>query len=301
MQDLVNRIGAAAGTTTPATPAVPSTGLSGAQQDAYNFILNAMLKPYGLEGLGPQLKQYIIQGYTGDNLGFMLQETAQYKERFKANELRQKAGLPVLNPAEYIATERSYRQIMESAGMPEGFYDSKDDFVGWLANDVSPTEIKSRVDLAVNATQNLDGGTKKAFMDYYGIGDSQLAAYFLDQGRALPALQKSARVVELGGAANRQGLDVGFDRANELAISPNAQNADAAFGQVASNWATGQKLGEIYGSDYSRTDAENEAFFGTASAKRKRAELGQMEANAFAGNGGAATRGALSGSNPGAY
>lgn len=277
-------------TPAPPPPAVPVDQLGGDQQDAYNFILNQMLRPYGLEGLAPELKRLIVQGYTGENLGYMLQETAQYKERFKANDARRKAGLPALSPGEYIATERSYRQIMASAGMPEGFYDSPDDFVGWLSTDVSPAEVKTRVDLATDATQQLDDGTKKAFFDFYGIGPNQIAAFFLDGERALPLLQRSADTVKMGGAANQQGMAVGKDRAWELATSPMAQQADAAWGQVATNWASGERLSQIYGADYTQKDAEDETFFGTASARRKRTQLAEAEVNTFSGNGGG-TRG----------
>ena len=41
---------------------------------------------------------------------------------------------------EYLATERSYRQIMQEAGVPTGFYDQTSDFTKFLASDISPAE-----------------------------------------------------------------------------------------------------------------------------------------------------------------
>jgi hypothetical protein len=54
------------------------------------------------------------------------------KRRFAGNQQRRKLGLPVLSPREYLETEAAYRQVMESAGLPRGFYDSPDDFSSWI-------------------------------------------------------------------------------------------------------------------------------------------------------------------------
>jgi hypothetical protein len=279
----------------------PTTGATTADQDdAYTFILNTVLKPLGLEALATVLKQFIIQGYEGDNLTFMLQDTSAYKQRFAGNEVRGKAGLPVLSPAEYIATERSYRQIMESAGMPIGFYDSPTDFADWIGNDVSPQEVKSRVDLAVDATNLMDDDYKKAMQDFYGIDESHLASYFLDQKRAEPYLQKQAKAMKIGQAANRNILDVTRTEAERLATSTQASNADFLVSQAAYNWDVGKNLKDIYGMDYSKTEALDEAFFGTASARRKRQQLADKEKATFSGTGGAA-KNALEATGPGAY
>ena len=274
--------------------------MSADQADAYQFILQNMLKPFGLDALAPVLKQYIISGYTGDNLSFMLQETPEYKRRFAGNEARGKAGLPKLGPAEYISTERSYRQIMESAGMPIGFYDSPQDFASWIGNDVSPQEVKSRVDLAVDATNRMDADYKKAMRDYYGIDSSHLASYFLDQKRAEPFLEKQAKALKIGQAANRNALGIGRTEAERLATSTQAENADFLMGQAASVWQAGENLKDIYGTDYTKKNALDEAFFGTASAKRKRQQLEELEKATFSKSGGAA-KNALEAASPGGY
>jgi len=274
--------------------------LTGAQADAYQDLIQTLLKPFGLESLAPVLKQFIISGYTGDNLGYMLQDTPEYKRRFAGNEARGKAGLPVLGPKDYIETERSYRQIMQSAGLPIGFYDSQDDFAAWIGKDVSPQEVKSRVDLAVDATNRIDDDYKKAMQDYYGLDEGHLTSYFLDQKRAEPYLQKQAKALKLGQAASRNELALDRTEAERLATSNQAENADFLMGQAAYNWNAGQGLSKIYGTDYAKTDALDESFFGTASSKRKRRELGEMEKATFSQSGGAG-KGALDAATPGSY
>src|SRR5690606_32920485 len=124
--------------------------LTGANRDAY-MALNSMFKTYGLGSLASRVYDYVKNGYSADTITVLLQDTPEYKKRFAANEARQKAGLNVLSPAEYISTENSYRQIMRQSGLPAGFYDSTDDFTKWISTDISPTELQSRVDLATQA------------------------------------------------------------------------------------------------------------------------------------------------------
>ena len=105
--------------------------------------------------LAPKILSYVQNGMSADTIAIELQNTSEYKQRFGANDARVKAGLPALSPSEYLATERSYRQIMQAAGMPLGFYDdSPNDFSRWLEMDVSPTEVKARVDAASEAINN---------------------------------------------------------------------------------------------------------------------------------------------------
>src|SRR5690349_18371644 len=118
--------------------------LSGTERDAFAAV-NALFKNYGLESLASKIYDFVKNGYSADTISILLQDTKEYKERFAGNELRIKQGLPVLSAGEYLATEASYRQIMSQAGLPSGFYDSPSDFTGWIAGNVSPSEIQQRV------------------------------------------------------------------------------------------------------------------------------------------------------------
>ena len=126
------------------------------QRTDWSEYLSQVFNSYGLNALAPKIKEFVQQGFTPDTVTLKLQETPEYKQRFIGNESRRKSGLSVLSPKEYLATEDAYRQIMRSTGLPKGFYDSPDDFSKFIESDVSPTELKQRVDLAQTAIDNPD-------------------------------------------------------------------------------------------------------------------------------------------------
>lgn len=276
------------------------SGLDPGQQDAYD-LLTQMLREWGLESLAPDVLEMLEDGRSSDQISMLLQDTKAYKTRFAGNEARRKAGLPVLAPREYLETEAAYRQVMESAGLPTGFYDSPDDFSKWIGTDVSPSEIKSRVDLAVGAAERLDAGTQRAFREYYGIGRDDLAAYFLDRDRAMPALQRIARGARIGGAGFGQGLTISRERAEQLAGSDLVVDSQIApsIGRVATLATDIGKLGGLYGGGYSQRDAEQEVFFGDEKARRRRRDLASREVAEFDGGSGVG-EGSLNAS-PGGY
>lgn len=279
----------------------PSWADPAEQDDAY-LMLVQMLREWGLESLAPDVLKMLQDGRTQEQISILLQDTDAYKHRFIGNEARRKAGLSVLSPKEYLQTEAAYRQIMESAGLPSGFYDSPSDFADWIGADVSPSEIKSRVDLAVDAAQRLDDGTRQAFRDFYGLGPNDLAAYFLDRERALPQLQQIARGAQIGGAGYSQGLAMTRQRAEQLAASVLVGDQEIAptIGRVATLTKDIGLLGGLYGSDYTQTDAEQELFFADEKAKRKRQDLTAREVGQFSGSSGV-SKGSLASGSPGSY
>lgn len=255
------------------------------QRNAYDYLVG-MFGDLGLQTLAPAILKMIQDGKSEDAITYELQNTPEYKQRFAANEKRKKAGLPVLSPREYLETESAYRQVMQAAGMPKGFYDDHSDFEKWLELDVSPAEVKERSDLAAAKASSIDDATKEFMAREYGLGAGDLAAYFLDPQRALPELQKANRAFTVGGSAERQGLDITRDRAEHLSTSNQAANADFLYGAVAGNTREGDRLSNIYGGTYNQAMAEDEAFFGSESAKRARRRLEDLEKNSFSGSGG---------------
>lgn len=275
------------GTTPP-----PVDPLSTSQRNAYNYLLE-MFEQMGLGTLAPKILEMVQRGLSENAVSYELQQSPEYKERFKANEARRRAGMSVLSPKEYLESERAYRQIMSSAGLPAGFYDSNDDFTKWLELDVAPAEVKERVDLAVSKAHSLDDAAKDVLWRDYGLHPNDLAAYFLDDKRALPMLQKISKQMDIGSAAQRQGLVVDPTRAGELANSQLAANADQMYGNVARDVREGQRLAQVYGETYTQREAEDDAFLGLESAKRKKKLLGEKEQATFSGSGGVG-RGSLS-------
>lgn len=264
--------------------------LKGANRDAF-LAIKTLFKSYGLETLASKIYDYVKNGYSGDTISILLQDTPEYKARFAGNEARLKAGLPVLSAGEYLATEASYRQIMESAGLPIGFYDQTSDFVGWIGKNVSPSEIQSRVDLATQATV-LAPATYRQALQQMGISSTELTAYFLNPAKALPFLQKSAATAAIGAEALGQGLSFNQSYAEQLAGSGvTAGQAREGYSQISQEMGTLQSLGTIYGDQWDQSDAEGATFGTSSAAASKKSNLIAKERGAFSGSAGGARGG----------
>lgn len=264
--------------------------LTGASRDAY-MAINALFKTYGLETLAPKIFDYVKNGYSADTISVLLQDTPEYKTRFAGNEARKKAGLPVLDPGQYLALEAGYRQVMESAGLPIGFYDKPNDFTQWIAKNTSPTEIESRVELATQATALATPAYRQA-LNQMGISNGEMTAYFLDPKKALPFLQKSAATAAIGGEAITQGLSFDQSYAEQLALrGVTTAQAQQGYQQVATELGGMQDLGKIYGQQWGQRESEETTFGTSAEAVNKKAGLLNRERGAFTGASGGAKGG----------
>lgn len=267
-------------------------------QNAYN-ILTQMLNEWGLSSLAPDVLRLLQDGYSQTQIPILLQDTEAYKTRFSGNQARREKGLAVLSPAEYLQVERSYRQIMAQAGLPEGFYDSYTDFAGWIGNDVAPVEVQRRVDEASDAVYRMDAATQQAFNEFYGLTAADLAAYILDPERGRDAINRVVHGGRIAGAASGYGVDLTRDQAERFGgmSTQNYLDEAKAFGEAA---GLGQRLSSIYaGEDYTTEDAASEVWQSSTDAVRRRRKLIAREQAEFGGRG-QATQNAL-GSGTGSY
>jgi hypothetical protein len=272
--------------------------LQGDNRDAF-LALKSLFGQYGLGSLAGKIYDYVKQGYGADTIGLLLQDTKEYKTRFAANEARTKAGLPVLSPADYLSTESAYRQILSNAGLPKGFYDNPADFQNWLASDVSPTEIKDRVDLAVAATGQANPEYKNALFQMYGINEADLTAYFLDRKTAEPILKKQAAAGAIGAAALRRGFAANtLDLEGYATIGITADQAEQAYSQIADGFESMLGIAGRYGTSWNQRQAEQEVFtpgaaasVGAESAADKGKRLRSQERAMFAGQQGSSVQG----------
>lgn len=274
----------------PIPEKTPEELLQGEDRDAY-LALKALFESYGLGSLAPKILQYVQEGYGADTIGILLQRTDEYKQRFAGNEARRAAGMQVLSPAEYLATEEAYRQLMRNAGLPEGFYDSFDDFTQFISKDVSPTELKQRVDIANLATANADPATKQALAQM-GISGSDVTAYFLDPNRATTLIQKQMGTAQIGAAALRNNLQFDQSRAADWYLQGvTAEKAAEGYGAIAGFLGDVSKLGQIYGDQYNQATAEAEVFGNSGAAQQQRKRLASAERGQFGGATGSARAG----------
>jgi hypothetical protein len=297
---------------TAGTPTAP-TGSGGAgtvaseptyDRNAYESILG-VFRSYGLESLAPTILSYVQQGYSGDTVEILLRETPEYKTRFAANEKRKAAGLNALAISEYLRLEDEYAAILGGSGLPPGFYDNKqEDFVNWIAGDVSPDELRERVAMAQQSVLSSDPSVRNALSQFYNLGEGDLVAYFLDPSRA-NTLFNTRRVfgaATVGAAASQQGLSTTRDRAEYwVDRGLTGQQASQGYGNVAAALPDSERLSAIYdGADVGQTELEDEFLGGNAPASQKRAKLVGKEAANFSGSGGVG-RSALRKRNRGAY
>jgi hypothetical protein len=229
---------------------------------------------------------YIKQGYSADAITVLLQQTPEYKQRFAANDIRIKNGLPALSPAEYIATERSYRQVMSAAGLPTGFYDSNSDFTSFLAKDISPTELKSRVDTATEAVNQAPAGTLDYMKQWYNTGD--LVAYALDPTKAETLVEQRIKAAEAAGVGSTQGVNLTQQQGELIgATGVNLSQIQQGVGFLGQNLQATNKLDQIYGGNVTQDDLVKEVFQNDAAAAKKRDTLASKERAAFNGSGAA--------------
>ncbi|MFF5471045.1 hypothetical protein [Streptomyces achromogenes] len=234
--------------------------LSGSNRDAF-MALKSLFNGYGLGSLAGRIYDYVKQGYGADTISLLLQDTKEYKARFAGNEARAKAGLPVLSPADYLATEQAYRQVLSSAGLPKGFYDNPADYTRWISADVSPTEIKDRVDLATQAVSQSNPQYRQALFKMYGIQEADLTAYFLDRKTAEPILKKQAAAAAIGAAAIRRGFAANaLDLEGYATMGVTADQAEQVYGQIADSMDTMLNIAGRFGSTWNQRLAEQEAF-----------------------------------------
>lgn len=259
-----------------------------AQRESVGKIVADRFAKFGLATLGAKILDLARQGYTEDTITLELQNTPEYQQRFAANAQRIKKGLSVLTPAEYLSNEDAYRQTLRAYGLTQ--FDNDAYVRQFIENDVSPSELSTRVSMAVQRVQNADPAIARTLKDYYGIGSTDMVAYVLDPNQQLPKIQRQIAAAEIGVAARVQGLETGVSVAEQLAAQGITQaEAQKGYATIADILPTAQKLSEIYGTTlpgYNQAEAEQEVFNTLASAQRKRKALTEREIASFSGKSG---------------
>jgi hypothetical protein len=255
------------------------------QRQSIVAVLTDRFQKYGLGSLINKIKDLAIDGATEATITLALQESEEYKTRFKANQTRIAKGLAVLTPAEYLNNEDGYRQVLRSYGLKQ--FDTDAYVQQFIANDMSPTEFSNRVVTAVQRVQNADPAIVQQLRDYYGVGQQDLVAYVLDPEQQFQKIQRQVSASEIGVAAARQGLRAGVSVAEQLAAQGVTQaEAQKGYATIADILPTAEKLSDIYGTTldtYGQSEAEQEVFNSLASAQRKRQRLTAREVASFSG------------------
>lgn len=255
-------------------------------------IINDQLAQWGIQSLAPDVLKLLKQGLDQNAIMIELQNTDAYKKRFAANEARMKAGLRVLSPAEYVASETQLKTLARQY-LPPGFFGSKEDTDKLLAADVSPVEFQNRLQVAQQWWVTGDPETKQAAKDYFGISTPQQGiAAVLDPKKTEGMITQQMLMSQIGGAAIHQGLQVDASRAQQLAQQGiTQQQAQQGYAGVAGALPADSAIAQRFGSGLTQTDEEDARLLGLASAQRKIKTLQSSEQSLFAGDKSAAAGG----------
>jgi hypothetical protein len=279
------------------------------QTSAY-AILKSEFEKYGLGALVPDVETFIQQGYAPSEYAIALRNTKAYEDRFSANKERLKQGLAALSPAEYIALEDQYQNIMRNYGLPESYY-AKDTmgtqagFNKLLANDVSASELESRVVTAQKRVLNANPEVALALKSFYpDITNGDILAYSLDPKNGLDAINNKVTAAEIGGAAVRAGLTTNAADADYLRrYGVTKESADQGYTAIGGGLQRGSQLASIYGqTPYTQATAEQEVFNvpGAAEARKQRQKITGLEQATFGAKTGV-SQGALARDRAGGY
>lgn len=228
-------------TSSPRDPMVAKQGGG----SVYDWVLD-QFKQYGMGDVGKAALDAIQGSHNEIEAVTAIRNSDAYKQRFAGNVARIQSGKGALSEGEYLAMESSYRQAMRAAGLPKGFYDQPDDLAKWIGGDVSVTEVATRAKTAMDLVNSKDPETLKAFKDFYGVDKGHLAAYYLDQGKALPLLEKAAEAAKIGAEAIRNGIATSGKFAESLVDKGVTQGqARQAYDDVAVDRSTLAKLASI--------------------------------------------------------
>jgi len=260
-------------------------------------ILKNVLSSYGLEAL----YEYAWSLYANqtidisDTESFMyaLREQEAYKKRFAANERRKALGFNELKPATYIALEKSYKDTLAANGLPQGFYDSPDDFEKLIGGDVSVAELNNRLKDAYAVVRDASPEVKNKMAEMYGITDGDLLAYVIDPDRARPLMapdyKRQAQAALIAESAQRlSALNLNKDVAEQFVRQGVTQaEAETAFTTVG-------QMGELRRGGFGEqqiTDLQfAQAALGTdAEAKRLVEERKKRRIGEVTASGGSAT------------
>jgi hypothetical protein len=272
------------------------------RKDDARSTMATVLNTYGLGDLADFVYTEIIAKETvninnPDAVIFAIREQPAYQKRFAGNAARLKKGLSELDPASYIGLENQFRQTLQSNGLPANFYDQSDDFQALIEGDVSPAELNERVQQGYRAVADADPAVKEQMKNLYGIGEGELAAYFLDPKRTAPLLTRQAQAASIAARGLEQGgIQLSGAFAEDLARRGiTEQQARAGFGEVGA-------LGELRQTFAGETALSSEQLAGGAfgidvAAQQELERKRRLRTGEFAGGGSfARTTGETSGS-----
>jgi hypothetical protein len=230
-----------------------------------------------------------------------------WNTRFSGNVMRQKAGLPPLDPATYIAQEDTYKQLAARAGLPAAVMST--DYLGKImAANVDPYTFNERINAANAVLDNEDPYITAQLEQSMGINRGLQLLHIVDPNTAAPLINQQVNAAKVGAEAARAGVNINQQYAMQLAGQNISQNqAQQGFQSIAAQLPGTQEIATRFGAYAPAGEVGGvlqTAMFGTpggmtqAQAQAELERLKAQEANIFSGSS-AAGKGSLLGSEEG--
>lgn len=172
-------------------------------------IINDYLDQYGLGKLGSWALNIYVKaggGTTGmDAITAQLPTTEVFKARFPAYEELRKEGR-AMSINEMLSYEQTARQIFKANGIPGGFYDTPQELAKFMLNDVSTTELETRVKDAQQAVISSPADVRQQLNTLFGVDPGHLTAFFLDPTKAEPIIAQRFTAAQIAAESGRAGV-----------------------------------------------------------------------------------------------
>lgn len=200
-------------------------------------LIQGTLREMGLpDSLADWAWSELVAGKSQAEILIALYNRDEFKAEYPEIEARRKAGLAPISPYDVIKYRQEAHQMFRNAGLPPGFFDSKDDFSRYIIGDLSLKELGDRISGAAQAYYNTAPEDREEWRRL-GFGDGDGAAYWLDPDIAQPLLQKRTAAAQLSGTAVRTGFGgLSTDEALGLAeLDVSSAQAEQGFGTLVRN------------------------------------------------------------------
>ena len=210
-----------------------------------------LLKQYGVGELWNDYRNLITSGgYDSSTAMLAMQSTDSWKNRFAANQTRLKQGLPVLSPADYLATEAKYKEVMISAGISPNVYNNNKLLGDIMTKDVSPYEMQQRLNAGHAALDEKDSYVLDQLSKRFGLTKGDMVLHMLDPDVASSVIANKVSSARIGAEAARFNFGATTEQADSLAAQGFSQaQAHTGFGDLSQMTQFGQQLpGDTSGS-----------------------------------------------------
>ena len=230
--------GTQSATGTQASTGLPdSVGATGALANSTvdaSQLINDLLTSWGLGDLASTVWGNFKAGDPAAKITDYIRSTPQYSARFPGIAALAKKG-QAISESDYISKEVADESLMRNyLGTSSGIWTDRNTLGSLIANQVSTSELQSRLQATQDSVMNADPAIKQYLKDNYGLTDGDIASYYLNPDKALADIQRRAAAGQLGGIAAETGFGKVSTSQVESLANQGVSNAQAfnTFGQL---------------------------------------------------------------------